>query len=191
MSSRGRSAASLSRWMRPMTPDPRAMLTPRRDRVRILGALVAVLSMGMAAMLFYISHVSAVADQRYERQQQTITQLVIAVKAAQQDASAQRRLVRALQRQVRQLGGVPLTEPPPARSRRGNGAESTGSAPTPTLTPAASRSPAPQSSPKPSSSPSPRPSHSPSPSPSPAASVCIRGVGCVSIGGLLALLASW
>src|SRR3954462_5093446 len=98
-------------------------MRPRRDRVRVLGALVAVLSVGMGALLFYVGHLSSVATNNradIDRQQRGITQLAVAVEAEQRDAQAQRRLVRALQRQVRRLGGVPLTEPPPQRSPHGS-----------------------------------------------------------------------
>lgn len=94
---------------------------------------------------------------KIERLQATITQLEIALAKGHTDEAALRRLVRALQEQVRGLGGSPLTVAPRRQSAAGSSAASspTGSQPSPAST---NRS---------TSSPEPRPTTSPSPSPSP------------------------
>lgn len=153
----------------------------RRDRV--LGALVAVLGIGMAAALVVLVHLStAITANRaqIQRQDDVIRQLAATVAAEQQDASAQRLLVQALQRQVRdcqqdrQDCGPPLTEPPTQRNAPPVPAATT---PTPGATPA----PRPRPSSTPTARPSPSPTSSPSPHPSPSP-VCIPHVTCLPIG---------
>lgn len=155
------------------------MSRPLADRA--IAAALALVSLGLVAAVYAVWTQQARIDENQaliRQQQEALNVLAAQTAQAQQEREQLRSLVQALQRQVRSLGGQPLTEVPASRTRPGPSGAGVG--PSTSAPPAATGTPSP-------SRPSPRPSQptvSPTPtsSPSPDGRVCVASI-CLPPGG--------